>query len=255
MPNKKARESVPQFSYRHSLKKEEIKTYKRIGLLLTGFFIMLLIIWFMGTNFINSLAFLANGNNDSSSSSTETSLPLQTPTFTALPEAVNTPTLDILGETSSGVSVSLSVNGKEITKTKSLDSGEFKFTAVKLIPGDNLVKVTATDSSGEKKDVSATVNLDTTKPGLAITSPVDGASFSQTTKNVVVTGSTEAEAIVYINGGQAVVDANGKFSYNTPVTPGQNNIEVSSTDGAGNITTVKLNVTVEGGTAQPSEDQ
>ncbi|HSX58169.1 MAG TPA: Ig-like domain-containing protein [Candidatus Saccharimonadales bacterium] len=255
MANKKGREAVPQFSYRQSLKKEEVKTYKRIALLLTGFFVVLLIIWFMGTNFINSLSFLSKGSDTPTTSSDQnTSLPLQTPTFSALPDAVNTPTIDFSGETSSEVSVALSVNGKSATKTKSDTTGQFKFTKVALTPGDNLIKVTATNSAGETKDASATVTLDTTKPGLAITSPVDGATYPSSTKTVTIVGATEPEAIVYINGSQAVVDAAGKFSFNVAVTPGTNGLEVSSTDSAGNITTVKLSVTVEGGTpASPDQ--
>lgn len=246
MSKSKQRDSVPQYSYRQSLKKDEIKTYKKIALLLTGFFVILLIIWFMGTTFINALAFLSNGNTDTTRENNKSTLPLLIPKLQGLPEATNSDTLTILGETTAEVTVTIFVNGKEVSKTKSDSSGNFKFENVKLITGDNLIKVVASNESNEKEEVSATVKVDKTRPGLALITPVDGASLPTSTKSTNVTGSTETDAVVHINGSQAVVDASGKFTYNLSVTTGVNQIQVVSTDLAGNVTTVKLSVTVEG---------
>lgn len=252
MSKAKQRDSVPQYSYRQSLKKDEVKTYKKIGLILVGFFVIVLIIYFMGTTFLNALAFLSNGTTDSDKQNTSISLPLLTPVLDALPEATNSDTLTILGETTSDVTVTLVVNGKEVGKSEADSSGSFKFENIKLVVGENLIKVTASNDAGESEETTATVRVDKTRPGLAVTNPVDGASLPSSTKNVNVTGSTEADAVVHINGSQTIVDSAGKFSFTLPVAPGANAIEATSTDLAGNITTVKLSVTVEG-TATPVE--
>lgn len=246
MSKSKHRDSVPQYSYRQSLKKDEIKTYKKIALILVGFFVVLVIIWFMGTTFINALSFLSNGNTNNTNKTDNSSFPLITPKLEGLPEATNSDSLTIQGETTSDVTVTLTLNGKEVAKTKSDSSGGFEFENVKLAAGDNLIKVVATNDLDEKEEVSATVKLDKTRPGLALTSPVDGASLPSSTKNINVAGTTEVDAIVHINGSQAVVDAAGKFTFNLPVAAGPNSIDVTSTDLAGNITTVKISVTVEG---------
>lgn len=251
MAKSKQRDSVPQYSYRQSLKKDEVKTYKRIALILTGFFVILVIVWFMGTTFINALSFLSNGNTNQNSPKNITTLPLLTPRLDGLPEATNSDNLTIQGETTSGVDVTLTVNGKETDETVADSSGDFEFKNVKLVVGDNLIKVIASNQANEKEETSATVKVDKTRPGLALTSPVDGASLPSSTKNINVSGSTEAEAVVHVSGSQAVVDSSGKFTFNMPVSTGVNQIEVTSTDLAGNITTVKISVTVEG--EQPAE--
>ena len=245
MSKQKQRDSVPQYSYRQSLKKDEIKTYKKIAVIFVGFFVILLIIWFMGTTFINALSFLSNGNT-TTASKPGTSLPLQIPQLEGLPEATNKDTITVLGNTTPEVTVILNVNGKEFGKTKSDSFGDFKFEGVKLSAGDNLVKVTATNEAKEKEETSATVKVDKTRPGLAITAPVDGASLPSSAKNINVSGTTEADAVVYVNGSQAVVDSSGKFTFNLSVPAGVTPIEVTATDLAGNITTVKLSITVEG---------
>lgn len=245
MPKTKTRDSVPQYTYRQSLKKDEVKTYKRIALIITGFLVVVLIIWFMGTTFINALSFLSNGNTGSSNQNTNLSLPLLTPKLEALPEATNSDTITIFGETTSDVDVTLSVNGKEVDETQADTTGNFKFENVKLTVGDNLVKVVAKNELNEKEEFTATVKLDKTKPPLALTSPVDGSTLPATTQNINVAGSTEPDAVVHVNGSQAVVDSNGKFTFNLSLSPGVNQIEASSTDLAGNITTVKLSVTRE----------
>lgn len=246
MSKQKQRDSVPQYSYRHSLKKDEVKTYKKIALIITGFFVVLVIIWFMGTAFINALTFLSNGTPKDSSKTSNLTLPLLAPKLDALPEAINTDTITVFGETTSEVSVTLMVNGKEVGKTKADTGGDFKFEGVKLVVGNNLIKVIAENTDNEREETSASIKLDKTRPGLALTNPVDGASLSSSTKTVNVSGTTEADAVVHINGSQAVVDSSGKFTFTQPVSAGPNQIEATSTDLAGNITTVKVTVTVEG---------
>ncbi len=139
----------------------------------------------------------------------------------------------------------MSVNGKEVDETQADTSGDFKFENVKLAEGDNLIKVVATNNLDEKEEVTATVKLDKTKPPLALTSPVDGASLPNSTQNINVAGTTEVDAVVHVNGSQAVVDSNGRFTFNLSITAGVNQIEATSTDLAGNITTVRVSVTRE----------
>ncbi len=243
---KKSRLSVPQYSYRQNLKKEDVKTYRKIALIMVAFFAILLVIWFMGASFINTLSYLQRGNNtETTEEKKDDDLPLITPTLDKLPEAINTDTITVGGQTTIDVKVALLVNTKEVASLTSDSTGNFKFEKVKLNAGSNLIKIIATNKAKEKEEASFTIILDKTKPGLAVSAPVDGASYPDTTKTVNVNGTTEAGATVHVSGNQAVVEDSGKFSYNLPVTPGVNDLEVNSVDAAGNATIVRLKVTVE----------
>jgi bacillopeptidase F len=247
MAIKKSRLPVPQYSYRQTLKKEDRKVYRRIALIITAFFVILLIIWFMGTSFLNMLSFLSNGNTNNTSTITSSQdLPLLAPKIDKLPDAINTPTITISGSTTANVTVNLLVNTKQTATTTADEQGYFKFDKVKLTDGLNLLKVVATNKAGEKQETSLTITLDTIKPNLTLTNPVDGSSFPSSTKTIVVSGITEPESTVHVSGNQAVVNASGNFSYNLPVTARANAIQIDSVDAAGNTTIVKLNITVEG---------
>lgn len=246
MASKKSRLPVPQYSYRQTLKKEDRRVYRRVALIITAFFAILLIIWFMGTSFLNMLSFLSNGNTtDNTTNVSSDELPLLDPEIDKLPPDINTPTISVSGTTTSNVTVTLFVNTRETDSTTTDSTGVFKFEKVKLTDGANLLKLVATNKAKEKQESSTTINLDTVKPNLTLTSPIDGANFASTTKTVVVSGTIEPNAIVHVSGSQAIVEASGKFSYNLPVTPGANNIEINANDPAGNITVVKLTITVD----------
>ncbi|HEY4694934.1 MAG TPA: Ig-like domain-containing protein [Candidatus Nanoarchaeia archaeon] len=242
---KRSSSSLPEYSYRQSLKKEEVKVYRRIALILTAVFVILAIIWFMGTTFLSALGTLSNGNDQETPSSSNEALPLLTPEIDKLPTATKESEISVTGETTAEIEVVLFVNDQEVGKTKADTTGTFKFEKVALKDGLNLIKVVATDEYGKTEEATATITQDKTKPSLALESPVDGANYPSTTKTVNVSGTTDPEAVVYVNGSQAVVASSGKFSFNLPVGTGSNEIEASATDAAGNSTNLRITITVE----------
>ncbi len=247
MKSSKSRLPVPQYSYRQSIKKEDREVYRRIALILTAFFVILLILWFTGTNFINALGILSRGSTQSNQTTTSDSdLPLLVPELEKLAESINIDTITISGETTSEVSVTLFLNTKEISQTKADTTGSFVFEKVKLIEGLNLIKVVAENSKGEEKESSATITLDKTKPNLFINKPSEGTTFPANTNSISVSGTTEPNAVVHVNSFQAVVDLKGSFSLNLPVTPGNNTLDFSSVDAAGNVNNIKLSISVDG---------
>lgn len=237
--------SLPQYTYRQSVKKENTKIYRRVALIIATSFVILLVVWFMGVTFLGFVGNIANGNKPDNTPKKTSNLPLQTPSIDKLPSVTSTSKIIVSGSTSANVSVDLSVNSKALNQITSDSSGSFQFSDVNLEPGLNLIKVTASDDAGKNAESSTTITLDTTKPALAIATPVDGASYPSTTKTVTVSGTTEPQAKVFVNNSQSVVDSTGKFSYNLPVVAGANTIEVKSTDQAGNITTATVTITVE----------
>jgi len=243
---KKSRLPLPQYTYRESIKKEEREVYRRIALILTAFFLITFIIWFAGTNFLNALGILSIGNNQSASiSSKDSDLPLLTPELDKLPDSVNFDTVNITGKTTPEALVTLILNTKKVNETKADSSGEFRFEKIKLIEGINLIKVIAKNSQGETKETSSSITVDKTKPNLFITNPSEGDIFPANTKTVVVSGTTEPDAVVHVNSFQAVVDQKGSFSLTVPLNPGVNNLDISSVDSAGNVNNIKISISVE----------
>lgn len=89
--------------------------------------------------------------------------------------------------------------------------------------------------------LAPTTTVDTTAPGLAVTSPADGAHFEQTI--VTFSGETEPGATV-IAGGKwpATVDAEGHWSIQLVLAPGANGASFVATDAAGNQASARITV-------------
>lgn len=79
-------------------------------------------------------------------------------------------------------------------------------------------------------------------PTLAITSPLDKAKIAAQT--VLVTGTTDPNSTVTVNGLPAFVDPNGKFSKEIPVFPGVATISIKSVNNFGRVTLLERHVVV-----------
>lgn len=82
---------------------------------------------------------------------------------------------------------------------------------------------------------------DTAAPALTVSSPTAGANL--TAPEVRVAGTTEARAVVVVDGQTAAVAADGSFALTVPVVAGPTTIRVTATDMAGNVATSVVNVT------------
>lgn len=80
-------------------------------------------------------------------------------------------------------------------------------------------------------------------PTLKISSPSEG--FSTTNPQVIVSGHTEAEALVEINGQPAFHEADGSFATPVDLQPGANTIFIRAAKKHGLFTTVSRNIILE----------
>lgn len=205
--------------------------------------VLFLAIWFWGVTFINILGFLGtNESDDTTPLSFE--LPLRKPTIEELPEFTNKESITISGSSNAEVTLTLFVNGTKTGETTADAGGNFSFVNVALKEGLNLLKVVATNSKEETQEQTSLITLDKTKPELSITAPKNGETFPDDTKSITVKGKSEPDATVLVNLIQAITNADGSFSYVLTVTPGENKIEIKSTDQAGNVITEKLTIVI-----------
>ena len=149
--------------------------------------------------------------------------------------STSNPTLDIIGVTELGATVTVA------DVRVALDMTLFT-SQVTLREGPNEVRVMAADRLGNTAVHIIRVTLDTIPPPLIVTEPVVGAVLGKA--SVTVSGQTEEGAQVRVNG-VPVANIGGAFHGRTTLVEGQNVIVVETEDAIGNIRTVRVPVTID----------
>lgn len=105
-------------------------------------------------------------------------------------------------------------------------------TDVRLFEGINLFRIRATDRAGNSNETVLALTLDTLAPSITLDSPQDG--FLTNNPIILFTGSTEPDAQFRIAGLLKALLAGGAFEEAVPLSEGNNTVELSARDGAGN---------------------
>ncbi|MGD0523045.1 MAG: Ig-like domain-containing protein [Candidatus Microgenomates bacterium] len=158
-----------------------------------------------------------------------------------LPQATNQQNLQISGTCEPGATVMLSLNDN-ITSTTADNNGNFVFT-VSLNKGDNKIFATVKDQAGNVSQPTDTytVTFDNEVPKLDISSPQDGASFYGTKQQTVtLIGTTKPGSNATVNDRLIRLNDDGTFSYQYTLSTGDNVLNFSVTDQAGNQTTKSI---------------
>lgn len=159
-----------------------------------------------------------------------------------LPEATNSAILIVNGTApdDSG-EIEIYVNSN-LENTMTLDQMGFNMK-VSLKNGDNSIK--ARYVKGDKKsEFSEEYHVSFVKgePKLEISNPHDGDHFTKADQQILVSGITDSENTVTVNGFVAIVDTSGNFTYNLNLSEGDNDIKIAATNPAGNTTTKTMKV-------------
>jgi len=163
------------------------------------------------------------------------------PRLDSLPKATSSPRVTVTGTSLSGLVIDLYVNGIREDQISVDENGEFEFDVI-LTEGENIIKTKA--RSGEKESEfsnSSIVVYKSTKPQLSIDSPQDGSEI-KTTNPITVSGSTDPDVSVTVNGFKAIIGADNSFSYQLLLRESGNEIRVVAKDLVGNTTEEIINV-------------
>ncbi|WAS85148.1 MULTISPECIES: adventurous gliding motility protein AgmC [unclassified Corallococcus] len=201
-----------------------------------------------GTYTVTAVSTNAQGTNSTTATSTFTVD--QTPPEVAISTPVdgstlNTPNVTVTGTSVGASFVTLTFDGASYGPIPvDPTTGDWSYPLPGPLAEDTYtVTATATDAAGNTSTPdSSTFTVDLTAPGVAISSPADGAVIG--TDTVTVTGtSTGATSVTLTYGGTNYgpipVDASGNWSFPLPVTlpEGPNTVTAVSTDAAGNTST------------------
>ncbi|MCL5411975.1 MAG: hypothetical protein M1150_04575 [Patescibacteria group bacterium] len=239
---------IPEYSYRaaSSYKNEEALVYRRIAIIAFLTAIVLIVVSLWGISFIYGLgSFWESFHGKKADVATTTNIYRSiNPKLDDLLSATNKDRIDVNGSVADGVTVELYLNNNLYGKVVGKDS-RFKFADVKLKVGENNLKVVSKDDTTTSDPAFATVTLDKTAPKLEVGSISNDIIYLDKQKEIQISGKTDPEATVTINGFQAIVAPEGSFSYSLPLSQGQNSIKVVASDKAGNQATVEKSLFVQ----------
>jgi len=207
---------------------------------------LVVVIFSFGINFlVNTSIFFADFSHKKTANQTVTSSPKNVfyqLEVDEIPEATNEANFVLTGTEQNFTKINFYLNGEKI-KTISPQQDQFKETLKGLEEGKNILYLEGVDETNDKKEKSSLYEIVyiNKKPALTIETPDDNSTTDKS--EISVRGETEKDVFIKINNRPIVVDADGKFSDSVRLKEGENEIEISAHDLAGNQTLKTIKIT------------
>ncbi len=188
------------------------------------------------TLFINQLA-----NNGSKQPTIQQTNTLNSINIDPIPSATNSATLLFSGTSLNYDKLELYLNDEKQDEISISDS--FAGSIKGLEKGTNTVYFIAKSSKSKetKKTPSFDVLYKSDKPKLEIQEPNDKSKVNK--EDVKISGTTDKETTIQVNGSPLIVDVNGKFTTMFRLKEGDNNITIIAEDIVGNQEIKELTIT------------
>ena len=228
------------------LKRQKEKIYRRLFItaVLTIFLLVAAVFWGIQilVKFSEFLDFIQSRGRPASQL-TDT-IPPFTPRLESQPAATNSAKITLRGFAEAGTSVEVVNNGQTIEKQIVGNDGIFTISDYILNLGENRFSLKSIDDAGNESLESTPVVIvfDNTAPEIEIESPIDGQRLTGSQNRAKISGKTETGATITVNDFFAIVDQEGKFSYDLSLKEGENQVKVETTDSAGNKTSKRIKV-------------
>lgn len=160
-------------------------------------------------------------------------------------EATNSSSIKISGYSTPKHKVEIYIDDELKNTAEVAEDGSFKTDEILLNFGTNNIYGKSVNEDGVKSLASKTIKLtySNEKPKLEITEPTDGQQIKGGDKRINVSGKTDPQNILTVNGNTVIVNGDGNFSKTLDINEGDNIISIIATDSVGNSTQIERKVT------------
>lgn len=222
--------------------KESLRQAGKYLLLILG--VLLILVKFGLPALIKFAGFLGDISSKSKPIEITENQPVLAPRFLPLAEATNSSQININGFAQAGTTIKLFLRGINIEETVTDTDGNFKFTDIHLNDGENEIYTQASFNQAGSNQISDTIKIivDTVPPTLTITQPDQGQRFFDKDNPITLSGQSETDINLTVNGRFVPVKDDGSFSLNYSLSEGDNQLELVARDIAGNETKKSLTV-------------
>ncbi len=158
-------------------------------------------------------------------------------------EATNTAEINITGYSQPDSKVEIYIDDELESSVGTLGDGSFRAEGVSLSLGTNNIHgiTIIEDEKGVTKKSLPSKNIrlsyNNEKPTLEVSEPSNGVEIHGGDKKIRVSGKTDPENSVSINGITAILNSEGNFSKEVPLNDGENTINIEALNDVGNKTT------------------
>jgi hypothetical protein len=176
------------------------------------------------------------------------------PTLNIPYDATNSAQIRISGYSAPNSKVEIYFDSDLKTTVVTGVDGSFNTDTLELGLGRNNIYGQTVGSGGSKSLPSKTIQLDYSneKPNLTVESPNDGTTIVGGDKKISVSGKTNPQDSITVNGMQLIVSGDGSFSTNVNLNTGQNTITIVATDTVGNTNQIQRSVIFNENSPTPS---
>lgn len=228
----------------HRLRQEEKKFTRKLITSLTIVAVSGIFVIFFGLPMLAKIVFFTSGGSQKQSkNTTDASLALLPPTLDPIVTATNSARINVSGYSISDSTITVVVNGEESAKIPTDKDGKFNTTEIILKEGENKINAFVVRKDQESSP-SATyiVNYKKSNPKIEIFSPQNGARIHQDSRDIYISGTTDAGNRLTINDRLVIVQNDGSFNFKVTLSDGDNTIKLQAADEAGNKTDQELKV-------------
>jgi len=141
--------------------------------------------------------------------------------------------------------ITLTNNGQPVAKVNADSNGQFNFSDLTLVEGENALSVKASDKAGNFSQPSSTETIifDNKPPALQLEYPTNGSDFrGADSQTIEIRGKTEEKARVWINDKLVIIGEDGQFVATHRLNQGNQELKIKSIDSAGNETEQVISV-------------
>ncbi len=159
-------------------------------------------------------------------------------------EATNSANIKISGFASAKSKVEIYIDDELKSTTNTEGDGTFTTDNIPLSLGNNNIYGKTIDEANKQSLPSKTIKLiyNNEKPKLEINEPSDNQEIKGGDKKVKVSGKTDPQSNISINGNNAIVNSEGNFSKEIDINEGDNTITINAVNQVGNNTTIERKV-------------